>query len=61
MIDERIAEQITLGQTLASDQPVNKHGSVTQVKNGFIFYAGGETFIAYTFIELTEFLKEYFV
>lgn len=42
-------------------KPVNKHGSVTQVKNGFIFYAGGDTFIANTFEELTAHLKDYFV
>lgn len=49
--------------TLRSAQvgPVNKHGSVTQVKNGFVFYAGGNTFVAYTFEELTKFLQEYFV
>ena len=51
-------ETISAGPSQAS---VNKHGSVTQVKNGFVFYAGGETFVAYTFAELTEFLREYFV
>lgn len=38
----------------------NKHGSVTQVKNGYVFYANAQTFVAYTFEELVEHLKEYF-
>ena len=41
--------------------PINKHGSVTQVSNGFVFYAGGATFVAYTFPELVGQLQTYFV
>lgn len=49
------------GNALTPNLPINKHGGVTQVKNGFVFYAGGETFVAYTFEELIKFLQEYFV
>lgn len=51
----------TLDSGLGGSAPVNKHGSITQVKNGFVFYAGGETFVAYTFDELVKQLRDYFV
>jgi len=55
------ASALTPGLGQVSMPPINKHGSITQVKNGFVFYASGETFVAYTFEELVAHLNDYFV
>lgn len=48
-------------QEATQPAPVNLHASITQVKNGFILYAGPDTKVAYTFDELVGHLKQYFV
>jgi len=45
---------------LAPNVPTNKHAGVTQVKNGYIIYAGTATLVAYTFDELVKHLAEVF-
>lgn len=51
-----------MGQSagLQAPGPVNKHASVTQVKNGYILYSGTQTTIAYTFDELVKHLADTF-
>ncbi len=39
---------------------VNKNGSITKVDNGYIFYAGAGTKVAYTFDELVAHLNDFF-
>lgn len=40
--------------------PVNKHASITQVRNGYILYSGTQTTVAYTFDELVKHLADTF-
>jgi hypothetical protein len=57
-MDETPAEQ-PFADAPSAPKP-NKSLNVTQVKNGFVVYAGPGTVIAYTFEELVEALREEF-
>ena len=49
-----------IGSGILGTGPVNKHASVTQVKNGYILYSGSQTLVSYTFDELVKHLAETF-